>query len=273
MSVPPRIADDTSVPSLTTLHELTLSKFHRNACDFQLEFAQAILEGKKHVLLQAGCGMGKTLGFLARTSGSLIVVTPLTLLGDQHMQNLTEVGISAINIDTDTIASCLHVFEVIIFMSINEPNTNNKQDIGSGAYRVVITSLEQLMKEGGDFQWLLRKTKFALQLITIIIDEVHCLKLWNLFRHDYQDLGRLRFILPDRVHFTLVSATLQRPVLMPVLSHLGVTSKDLYAIRLSNDRNNIALVVWKMKYPAGSYRDLDFLVPGNAVSDVSGSSR
>ena len=74
--------------------------------------------------------MGKTLGFwiplLARTSGSLIVVTPLTLLGDQHMQNLTEVGISAINIDVDTIASCPHVFEVILFMLINELNTNDK---------------------------------------------------------------------------------------------------------------------------------------------------
>ena len=74
--------------------------------------------------------MGKTLGFwislLARTSGSLVVVTPLTLLGDQHMQNLTEVGVSAINIDAETIVSCPHVFEVIIFMSINEPNTNDK---------------------------------------------------------------------------------------------------------------------------------------------------
>ena len=130
MSVPPRIADDTSIPSLATLCELMLSKFHWNACDFQLEFAQAILEGKKHVLLQAGCGMGKTLSFwiplLARTLGSLIVVTPLTLLGDQHMQNLMEVGISAINIDVDTIASCPYIFEVIIFMSINKPNTNNK---------------------------------------------------------------------------------------------------------------------------------------------------
>lgn len=129
------------------------------------------------------------------------------------------------------------------------------------------------MKEGGGFQRLLRKTKFASQLIAIIIDEVHCLKFWNSFRHDYQDLGRLRFILPDRVHFALVSATLPRPVLVPVLSHLGVTSKDLHAIRLSNDRDNIALVVWKMKYPAGSYRDLGFLVPGSAVSDASGNSR
>jgi len=116
MSVPPRIAGNASVPSLANLRELTFLKFGQNACDFQLEFAQAILEGKKHVLLQAGCGMGKTLGFwvplLARTSGSLIVVTPLTLLGDQHVDNLKDAGIKAINVDADTISSCPDVFEV-----------------------------------------------------------------------------------------------------------------------------------------------------------------
>ena len=129
MSVPSRIADDPSVPSLATLRELTLSKFHRNACNFQLEFARAVLEGKKHVLLQAGCGMGKTLGFwiplLIRTSGFLIVVTPLTLLGDQHVENLTKVGIAAVNIDADTVSSCPHVFEVINFISINELSTDS----------------------------------------------------------------------------------------------------------------------------------------------------
>jgi superfamily II DNA helicase RecQ len=126
------------------------------------------------------------------------------------------------------------------------------------------------MKEGGGFQRVLRKTKLASQLLAIIIDEVHCLKLWSSFRRDYQDLGRLRFILPDRVHFALVSATLPRPVLAPVMSHLGVTSDNLHAIRLSNDRDNIALVVRTMKYPANSFRDLDFLVP---ASDTSGGSR
>jgi len=130
------------------------------------------------------------------------------------------------------------------------------------------------MKEGGGFQRLLKQTKFASQLIAIILDEVHCLKLWNSFRHDYQDLGRLRFILPDRVHFALVSATLPRPVLTLVMSHLGVTLDKLYALRLSNDRDNIALVVRKMKYPANSFRDLDFLVPGDTALDhTSGGSR
>ncbi|KAF9778162.1 hypothetical protein BJ322DRAFT_1014802 [Thelephora terrestris] len=137
MSVPSRIADVPPVPSLADLRELTLVRFQQNACNFQLDFARAILEGKKHVLLQAGCGMGKTLSFwvplLARTSGSLIVVTPLTLLCDQHVENLSEAGIQA------------------IFVLINRSRTNARQDIGSGIYRVVITSPEQLMKEGGGF--------------------------------------------------------------------------------------------------------------------------
>ena len=129
------------------------------------------------------------------------------------------------------------------------------------------------MKVGGGFQRLLRKTKFSSQLIAIIIDEVHCLNLWSSFRNDYQDLERLRFILPDWVRFALVSATLPRLVLTPVLTHLGITSSDLYALRLSNDRNNIALVVRKMQYPANSFRDLDFLVPGTTISDTSGGSQ
>ena len=129
------------------------------------------------------------------------------------------------------------------------------------------------MKEGRGFQRLLRKTKFSFQLIAIIIDEVHCLKLWSPFRNDYQDLGRLRFILPDRIHFTLILATLPCPVLAPVLTHLWITSSELYALRLSNGRSNIALVVRKMQYPADSFRDLDFSVSGTTVSDTSGESR
>ena len=115
------------------------------------------------------------------------------------------------------------------------------------------------MREGGGFQRLLQKTKFATQLIAIIIDEVHCLKLWSSFRCDYEDLGQLQYVLPDRIHLALVSATLPHPVLSPVMSHLGITSSELYAVRLSNDRDNVALVVRKMRYPANSFRDLVYM--------------
>ncbi|KAF9648221.1 hypothetical protein BDM02DRAFT_3073089, partial [Thelephora ganbajun] len=62
------------------------------------------------------------------------------------------------------------------------------------------------------------------------------------------------------VHFAIVSATLPATVLPDVTSRLGVSREDLHAIRLLNDRSNIALVVRKMKYPANTYMDLDFLV-------------
>ena len=109
------------------------------------------------------------------------------------------------------------------------------------------------MKEGGGLQQLLKRTKFVSQLNAIILDEVHCLKLWSSFRHGYQDLGQLQFILPDQVHFALVLATLPHPVLAPVMSHLGITSNQLHVLQLSNDHDNIALVVCKMKYLANSF--------------------
>ena len=116
------------------------------------------------------------------------------------------------------------------------------------------------MKEGGGFDRLFRKPHFTSRLITVIINEAHCVSLWGSFRKQYQELGRLRHLLPDQAHFAIVSATLPATVLPDVMTRLGVLKKDIHAIRLSNDRSNIALVVRKMKYPANSYMDLDFLV-------------
>lgn len=116
------------------------------------------------------------------------------------------------------------------------------------------------MKEGGGFDRLFRKPHFTSRLIAVIIDEAHCVSLWGSFRKQYQELGRLRHLLPDQAHFAIVSATLPATVLPDVMTRLGVLKKDIHAIRLSNDRSNIALVVRKMKYPANSYMDLDFLV-------------
>ena len=122
------------------------------------------------------------------------------------------------------------------------------------------------MKEGGNFEKLFRKKPFTSRLISVIIDEAHCVKLWGSFRKQYQELGRLRHILPDSVHFAIVSATLPATILPDVLSLLGVSRDKLHTIQLSNDRSNIALLVRKMKYAANTYMDLDFLVQ-DAISD------
>jgi len=127
------------------------------------------------------------------------------------------------------------------------------------------------MKPGGGFDRLLRKPHFTSRLIAIIIDEAHCVKLWGSFRKPYQEIGRIIHLLPDSTHFGIVSATLPASVRPDVLSRLGVTGSNLHTIWLSNDRPNIALVVRKMKYPAGCYKDLDFLVQ-DTCSDSADNS-
>ena len=134
------------------------------------------------------------------------------------------------------------------------------------------------MKEGGGFEKLFRKAHFASRLISVIIDEAHCVKLWGSFRKQYKELGRLRHLLPDSVHFAIVSATLPATILSDVTSRLGISPENLHAIRLSNDRSNVALVVRKMKYPANTYMDLDFLVQDSSLdssanTDSSDASR
>ena len=121
------------------------------------------------------------------------------------------------------------------------------------------------MKEGGGFEKLFRKPHFASRLISVIIDEAHCVKLWGSFRRQYLELGQLRHLLPDSVHFAIVSATLPATTLLDVTSRLGISQENLHAIQLSNDHSNVALVVCKMKYPANTYMDLDFLVQDTSL--------
>ncbi|KAF8219511.1 hypothetical protein L208DRAFT_1339590, partial [Tricholoma matsutake] len=93
-------------------------------CLWQLQIIQSILQRKNDVVSIAGTGMGKTLVFwipiLFRPPGSVqIVVTPLNLLGSQNVSSLERAGIRA-----------------------------------GLYYQAVITSPEQLMKEGGPWQKL-----------------------------------------------------------------------------------------------------------------------
>lgn len=62
------------------------------------------------------------------------------------------------------------------------------------------------------------------------------------------------------------------------MARLGISWDNLHAIRLSNDRPNVALVVRKMKYPANTFMDLDFLVQDTGSdssldTDTSGGSQ
>ncbi|KAG1868334.1 hypothetical protein DFJ58DRAFT_653975 [Suillus subalutaceus] len=98
--------------------------------------------------------MGKTLAFWSplaiKDMGILIVVTPLTQLGEQSVSFLEKAGIQSISISTETASRA------------------NFREIEDSHYRAIITSPEQLMKPGRDID-------FALKLIGVIFDEAHCI--------------------------------------------------------------------------------------------------
>ncbi|KAG2046074.1 hypothetical protein BDR06DRAFT_899841, partial [Suillus hirtellus] len=98
------------------------------------------------IICIAGTGKGKTLTFwmplLFDSTSVQVVITPLNLLGKQNVMDLKKAGISAISIH------------------------NLK-------YRVVVISPEQVIKDGGGFERLLKNPLFVSHLMGVVIDEAH----------------------------------------------------------------------------------------------------
>jgi superfamily II DNA helicase RecQ len=124
------------------------------------------------------------------------------------------------------------------------------------------------MKPGGEFEKLLRKPEFAMRITGFIFDEAHCIVAWGNFRPEYQELGRLRYILPCKVPFMIASATLTLDMLQSTRRLLHLRSENLLTIHKSTDRPNVKIGVRKIKYALSSYADLAFLIPdGWRVND------
>ncbi|KAF8415904.1 hypothetical protein L210DRAFT_3312644, partial [Boletus edulis BED1] len=120
-------------------------------------------------------------------------------------------------------------------------------------YRAVIISPEQVMKLDSSFEKLLKDHLFSSRIISIIIDEAHCICDWGDFRPEYKELGRLRYILPTSVPIMIASATLTKDALSTIyqLLHMHLDSSEL--VRRSSDRPNIKIRVQKIKYSLDSY--------------------
>ena len=116
------------------------------------------------------------------------------------------------------------------------------------------------MKDGGGFEKLWKNEAFTSRLISFVWDEAHCISTWSHFREEYKDAYRLRYLLP-KVPFYLASATFNDEVKQDVFKTLQIQAKDCVTFQRSNDRPNVHLEVRRMRHPANSFRDLDFLIP------------
>ncbi|KIK71721.1 hypothetical protein PAXRUDRAFT_182019, partial [Paxillus rubicundulus Ve08.2h10] len=128
-------------------------------------------------------------------------------------------------------------------------------------YRAIIVSPEQLMKPNGEFEKRLTNSLFASRVISVVIDEAHCLTDWGDFRPEYKELRHLRYILPDTIPIMIALATLTKDTLTSALQLLHMHRDRLITICQSNDRPNLKIGVRKIKYALNSYANLAFLIP------------
>ncbi|KAI6004190.1 P-loop containing nucleoside triphosphate hydrolase protein [Pisolithus albus] len=243
-----------ALPTLSNFQTRTQHVFGVLPCLWQVKVAEEILKGEHDIICIAGTGMGKTLTFwmplLFRPGAIQIVVTPLNLLGKQNVASLDKAGIRAISISSETATPA------------------NFQAISAFKYQVVVISPEQIMKPDGGFERLLKNPLFTQCIISIIIDEAHCLTDWGEFRPEYRELGQLQYVVPMSVPLLVTSATITKGTLRDLTHLLHMSSRRTVIIHWSSDHPNIGICVKKIKYALNSFADLTFLVPaGFKVGD------
>lgn len=115
------------------------------------------------------------------------------------------------------------------------------------------------------FSQIFNKAGLNSRIISVVLDEAHCIAQWGSFRPEYKRIGRLQSLLPN-VIFHITSATLPSYVLEDVLKILNISREDLYLLQRHNDRTNVAIVVREIQSALNSFDDLEFLVRGWAAN-------
>lgn len=114
---------------------------------------------------------------------------------------------------------------------------------------------------------VLRNTAFMRNILSLFIDESHCISLWGAnFRKKYGTLGNIIAFLPRGTPVIAVTATLTARVRRDIHRILCFQKFQSRFVNIGNDRPNVALVVRACEHPMNTFADLDFILPANAAT-------
>ncbi|KAI0313652.1 P-loop containing nucleoside triphosphate hydrolase protein, partial [Amylostereum chailletii] len=234
------------LPTVEEIHAKTLDVFGKRPCYLQVQVCLEILRREKHIVCCAATGFGKSLAYmmplLFDAQLILVVVTPLNILGKQNIETLAKVDVCAVAVS-----------------ALNNDKETFKVWAAGSCYRLAVVNPEVLMEKSSSFEDLWKSKQFTDRLPSLVFDEAHCICIWRMFRPQYKEIQRLRWLLPSTVHFCLLSATLSPPVIKDISQILNLNQSNTISMIRPNDRPNVFLSVHTMKQ--ASYHQLDFLVP------------
>lgn len=137
------------------------------------------------------------------------------------------------------------------------------QDVLSGKYHIILASPEMLQSRTF-IDRLLRNSRFSRQVISLVVDEAHCVSHWGAdFRKKYGTLGILRAFLARGTPVVALSATLTERVRRDLHSKLHFSKTKSRTVNVGNDRPNVSIIVRACQNTMSTYTDLDFVIPPN----------
>ena len=204
-----------------------LDTFRKN----QLAVIRNIIERRKDVLGIMHTGFGKSLCFeypAVYTEKTTIVISPLIALMNDQSMKLSKINIPNICLN-GTITS--------------SDKTNIKKDIINNKYRIVYVTPEFIVSQ----KEFLKKLYESGNLLSAVIDEIHCISSWgNSFRESYRELRLLKTWMPNIIIMAF-TATATPSVQKDIIKVLKL--KKPYIIKTTFDRPNLYIEVKKKTSP------------------------
>jgi superfamily II DNA helicase RecQ len=153
-------------------------------------------------------------------------------------------GLSAAALNRDTYSKTLHkVRDHFCMLTITN---SGKQAVTDHRFRVLLASPEMCLQHPS-FSALLRSQDFASTVITIVVDEAHCIEQWGTFRTQFKSIGKLCSIINPKCPILATTATAPPVVRTTIRKTLHFHSKSTFFLNLGNDRHNITHSIVKIE--------------------------